>query len=77
MIVIHIPHHYQLDRVGFLRAIDRFIMMTHIQNTYPFREIDHIEFDCAAKYGVVVVPTKFVGHAKINLRVNIVPAKVV
>lgn len=77
MIVIHIPHYYQLSSNEFFKPIDYFMMMTHIQNAYPFQEIEDIDYSQTDRFGEIVVPTKFVGHDKLNLRVNIVPAKVV
>lgn len=78
MIVIHIPHCYQLDdNKSFQFPIDTFSMMTHIQNKFPYEAIGYIEYYPTDKYGEIVVPTKFVGHNVLPLRVNIVPAKVV
>lgn len=77
MIVIHIPHFYQTSHREFFRPIDRFTMMTHIQNAYQFKEIEYMDYSETSTFGEIVVPTRFNGHALVNLRVNIVPAKVV
>lgn len=77
MIVIHIPHYYQISRHEFMRPIDKFAMMIHIQNAYQFKEIQYMDYSETSKYGEIVVPTRFIGHELVGLRVNIVPAKVV